>query len=215
MLRHAVRIALLAAFVLGGLFAAFGLPSNAVDVRQMIVAALVLAAIVYGGYVLSRPTTAGPTRVQPARPGAPDAASDTDERARSDVEWEEVQGPRYRMTAAPSRRSCRVRIELRERLAVYRNELETHVISAAEIPRALLVLGPPRWETADSDEIARELWKSLMSLYARFRNEWVESGDVNYPVVWRASFRILADAEDAGDVADTYRFDANGELSCP
>jgi hypothetical protein len=138
-----------------------------------------------------------------------------DERARDDAEWEAFDGPRYRLAVVSSKGSSRVLIELEERLCVYQNELETHVVSAAKLARRLLVLGPPRWETADGAEVARELWQSLRRLYARYVREWEESGDVNYPAVWRASFRMLSEDEEPGTVDVTFRYGEDGELSSP
>ena len=55
---------------------------------------------------------------------------------------------------------------------MYRDELETHVLSAEEVTRAILVLGPPSWEAATGDEIAAELWGSLKQFYVDLRSDW-------------------------------------------
>jgi len=214
MLRHVARFLLLTAVLAGGLFAAFGVPANAVDARQMVFSAALFAAIVYAIYRVASSRRRTALRERVARAAAVTVAY-RDERARDDAEWEAFDGPRYRLAAGPSKGSSRVLIELQERLRVYQNELETHTLSAAEIPRRLLVFGPARWETADSAEVARELWQSLQHLYARYAREWEESGNVNYPVVWRASFTMLSKHEDPGRVAVTFRSDEDGELSSP
>jgi hypothetical protein len=140
------------------------------------------------------------------------ASDDPDaERAHSEEQWNDPRvGPLWRAEAPPAGEWTIVVAECSMHLALWQNDLEVHALSEQMLQRTFRFEIPAAW-SGRGDEAFRRCWVALKKDFVAQRGAWFDAGDVNYPELSRASFRVAADDESIA-VHGVFRCDAAGDL---
>jgi hypothetical protein len=121
------------------------------------------------------------------------------------------EGDRDVLDELPEQPSQLVDVECRDKLAVYQHQLEFHVLKDPEgsyrcrfkIPRSWLALPPA--------QLKAKLSAAINDVYVGFRGDFFESGDVNYPALVAARFRVRPESDPLADDDETKLHDLEAE----
>jgi hypothetical protein len=141
--------------------------------------------------------------------GVPDPRAPAQPRARSS------RIGRDRLEPVPVDASSHVDVECHDKLAVYQNDLEFHVLMDPERTASFRMEIPRAWLELEHVALLAELSNAVDAVYLELRREWVSGDEVSYPALVRAEFRVRAASEpiDETDARIVYDVDEEGAVA--